>query len=357
MILLNPGPVCTSERVRKALLRGDMCHREKEFSKILKGVRKKIIQAFAPDGDYTTAVITGSGTASLEAGVCSSVSEGKKLLVVDNGVYGDRIARIASAHKIDKVVLKYDWFKLPDIAEIEETVSKDKDIEVIAMVHHETTTGLLNPVHSIGEIAKKYKRSFLVDSISGLGGEKIDLVNDNVDICIGSANKCIQGLPGLSFVLLKKSELDRLRSIPARSLYFHLVSQIDDQEERGECPFTPSVHTFYAFEEALDELLEEGVANRIKRYQRASGFLRREFKNLHLEFLLPVKLRSNTITALNLPDSMTYTLLHDRLKERGFVIYAGQGQLHAKIFRIANMGELSMQDLEEFIRNFKDIIN
>ncbi len=355
MILLNPGPVCTSGRVRDALLRGDMCHREGEFSMILDGVRKKIIRAFTPNGDYTTAIITGSGTASLEAGVSSSVSEGKKLLVIDNGVYGDRIARIASAYKIDTVVLKCDWFGQPDIGKIEETVIRDKDIEVVAMVHHETTTGLLNPIHSIGEIVKKYRRTFLVDSISGLGGEEIDVANDNVDICIGSANKCIQGLPGVSFVLLKSAEVDRLRSIPARSLYLNLISQLDEQEERGECPFTPAVQTFYAFDEALDELLEEGVANRIKRYQRASGFLRSKFKEFHLKFLLPEEIRSHTITSLYLPNGMSYIQLHDMLKERGFVIYAGQGQLNAKIFRIANMGELSMQDLEEFINNFKDV--
>jgi len=357
IILLNPGPVCTSERVRNALLRGDMCHREREFSEILNGVRKKILVAFSPNGEFTTAVITGSGTASLEAGVCSSVSEGKKLLVIDNGIYGDRISRIASAYKIDQEVLKFDWLEQPDIARIEETVSKDEDIEVVAMVHHETTTGLLNPVHRVGEITKRYNRTFLVDSVSGLGGEEIDLVNDNVDICIGSANKCIQGLPGLSFVLIKRSEVDRMRNIPARSLYFNLISQLDEQEQRSECSFTPSVHTFFAFDEALEQLLEEGVSNRIKRYRDASGFLRSEFKNLHLRFVLPDELRSNTITSLYLPNNMTYADLHDELKERGFVIYAGQGQLNAKIFRIANMGDLSMQDFEEFIKNFKDVIN
>ncbi len=357
MILLNPGPVCTSERVRNALLRGDMCHREKEFSIILDGVRKKIIQAFTPNGNYTSTVITGSGTASLEAGVCSSVSENKKILVINNGVYGDRISRIASAYKIDKIELKNDWCKQPDIEQIEDIISKDKDIEVVALVHHETTTGLINPVHNIGEITNKYKRTFLVDSISGLGGEEIDLVNDNVDICIGSANKCVQGLPGLSFVIIKKVEVNRLRNIPARSVYFNLISQLDEQEKRGECPFTPSVHTFFAFDEALDELLEEGVSNRITRYRKASGFLRKEFKRLCLEFLLPDELLSNTITALYLPKNMKYTKLHDSLKEKGFVIYAGQGQLNAKIFRIANMGELSIQELEVFIKNLKVVID
>mgnify|MGYP003969692067 FL=1 len=357
MILLNPGPVCTSERVRNSLMKGDMCHRESEFSTILNNTRKKILQAFAPNGDYTTAIITGSGTASLEAGICSSVSENKKILIVNNGVYGERISRIASAYKFKKVELKYDWCELPDIKQIEDTVSKDSDIEVVAMVHHETTTGLINPIHEVGAITKKYGRTFFLDSVSGLGGEEIDLADDNVDICICTANKCIQGLPGLSFVLLKQNEVDRMRNIPPRSLYFNVISQLDEQEQKGECPFTPSVHTFYAFEEALDELLEEGVQGRLSRYKKASSYLRKEFKRLNLDLLLPEELLSNTITALYLPKNMTYTHLHDSLKERGFIIYAGQGELNKTIFRIANMGELTMDDLEALIANLQEVLS
>ena len=230
MILLNPGPVCTSEGVKNALMKGDLCHRESEFSTILSNARKKILQAFAPDGNYTTAIITGSGTASLEAGICSSVSENKKILIVNNGVYGERISRIASAYKFNKVELKYDWCERPDIKQIEDTVSKDSDIEVVAMVHQETTTGLINPIHEVGAITKKYGRTFFLDSVSGLGGEEIDLVDDNIDICICTANKCIQGLPGLSFVLLRQNEVKRMRSIPPRSLYFNVISQLDEQE-------------------------------------------------------------------------------------------------------------------------------
>jgi len=232
MILLNPGPVCTSERVRNSLMKGDLCHRESEFSTILSNTRKKILQAFAPDGDYTTAIITGSGTASLEAGICSSVSEDKKILIINNGVYGDRILRIASAYRFNKVELKYDWCEQPDIKEIEDTISKDPDIEVVAMVHHETTTGLINPIHEVGAITNKYGRTFFLDSVSGLGGEEIDLVNDNVDICICTANKCIQGLPGLSFILLKQDEVKRLRNVPPRSLYLNVISQLDEQEQK-----------------------------------------------------------------------------------------------------------------------------
>ena len=356
MILLNPGPVCTSERVRNALMRGDMCHRESEFSTLLSSTRNKILQAFAPNGNYTTTIITGSGTASLEAGVCSALSEGKKILIINNGVYGDRITRIASAYRFNKVELKYDWCEQPNLEQIEDAVSKDSDIEVVAMVHHETTTGLLNSIHEVGEITNKYNRTFLLDSISGLGGEEINLINDNVDICIGTANKCIQGLPGLSFIVIKQDEIKRLRNIPPRSLYLNLIAQLDEQEEKGECPFTPSVHTFYAFEEALGELLEEGVQNRINRYRKASSYLRDEFKRIGLELLLPGELLSNTITALHLPTNMTYAHLHDSLKERGFIIYAGQGQLNKKIFRIANMGEISMEDLKSLIKNLQEVL-
>ncbi len=357
MVLLNPGPVCTSERVRSALLRGDMCHRESEFSTLLSSTRKKILQAFAPNKDYTTTIITGSGTASMEAGICSSVSADKKILIINNGVYGERISRIASAYKINKVELKYDWREQPDINQIEDAISKDTEIEVVAMVHHETTTGLLNPITDVGAITNKHGRTFFLDSVSGLGGEGIDLTNDNVDICIGTANKCIQGLPGLSFVLLKENEVKRMRNIPPRSLYLNIISQLDEQEKKGECPFTPSVHTFYAFEEALDELLEESVQGRLDRYKKASSYLREGFKRLDLKLLLPEELLSNTITALYLPGNMTYAHLHDSLKERGFIIYAGQGQLNKTIFRIANMGELTMDNLEDLIKNLEEVLS
>ncbi len=137
---------------------------------------------------------------------------------------------------------------------------------------------------------------------------------------------------------------------------FNIIAQLDEQEEKGECPFTPSVHTFYAFDEALDEFLEEGIQNRINRYKKASSYLRDEFKRLSLELLLTDELLSNTITALHLPKNMTYAHLHDSLKERGFIIYAGQGQLSKKIFRIANMGELSMGDLQSLIKNLREVL-
>lgn len=354
-VLLNPGPVIVSDRVRNALLRGDICHREEEFSRILRRVRTMLLEAFAPQGSYTSVVFTGSGTAAMEAALCSSLGEGKGMLVINNGVYGERMSRIASIYKFKTPELTYDWGRLPDSGEIEEALKAHPDIQVVSLVHHETSTGLINPVKEIGEIAKRYNKVFLLDSISGLGGEEIDLTDCHVDICIGSANKCIQGLPGLSFVLLRREVLDRLKAIPPRSLYLHIPS-LWEVQERDSTPFTPSIPIFYALEAALEELLEEGVPQRIARYKRASARLRRGFKEMGLGLFLPEELLSNTITSLYLPKGVSYQSLHDRLKQRGFVIYAGQERLKAEVFRVANMGNITREELEGFLEVLGEII-
>ncbi len=348
MVLLNPGPVIVSERVRKTLLRGDICHREEEFSNILSRVRQLLLEAFAPKGGYTAAVFTGSGTAAMEASLASSIEEDRAILVINNGVYGERFSRMASVYKYPKFELIYDWRRLPDLGEIETTLKTHPEIQVVALVHHETSTGLINPVKEIGELTRKYGKAFVVDSISGLGGEELDLKDCNISLCVGSANKCIQGLPGLSFILVKKEEAERLRRIPPRCMYLHIPTLLESQE-KNTIPFTPSIPIFYALEEALQELLEERVQGRIIRYKGAARILRNGFKEMGLKFYLPEELMSNTITTVYLPAGFTYQGLHDRLKENGFVIYAGQERLKGEIFRVANMGELTREDLEGFL--------
>ncbi len=347
MILLNPGPVNISERVRQALLGADICHREEEWSELMASIRARLCAAFAPSG-YTAVLLTGSGTAALEAAVASSVETGRALLAVVNGVYGERIARMATLHGIRVVEAPADWTRPPDLARVEGALQSDPGIQVVALVHHETTTGLLNPVPEVGRLAKAAGKTFLVDSISGLGGEPLDLQAAGVDLCVGTANKCIQGVPGLSFVLVKHEEMARLTSIPPRSVYLSLPGNWHAQQ-KGEPLFTPAVQVGYALNEALAELLEETVPARVARYARAAALLREGFSRLGLSFLLPPPLRGNTITALDLPAGFSYARLHDQLKARGFVIYAGQGALASRIFRVANMGHVSLDEYREFL--------
>jgi 2-aminoethylphosphonate-pyruvate transaminase len=347
-ILLNPGPVNIKEKVRRALLAPDMCHREPEFGRLMAGCAKKLLRAFGITASYEAVFFTGSGTAALEAAVVSSVPQGKKVLVVNNGIYAERIAEIARRHGIGLINFKFDAAKTPDIDAVEEKIKKNKDIAVVAMVHHETSTGLLNPVYGTGRLCRKYKKLYLLDSISALGGEELDFRKAGAGLCVGTANKCIESIPGISFVLVKKASLPGLKKIRPRSLYFDIPSNLEGQK-RGEPLFTPAVQSFYAFDAALDELIKEGVGNRIRRYKGLAILLRKGFEDAGLEYLIEPEYQSNTITALRLPRSITYKILHDALKAKGFIIYAGQSRLKKIIFRIANMGQINTGDARRLL--------
>ncbi len=355
-ILLNPGPVNIKESVRRALLGPDMCHREPEFGRLLAQCRKKILKAFDIADSYDVVFFSGSGTAALEAAVISSVPRNKKILVINNGIYGERIARIAKLYGIGAVNLKFKITGRPDLSVVEDKLKKDKSISVVAMVHHETSTGLLNPVNEAGALCRRYKKTYLLDSISALGGEDLDLKKAGIGLCVGTANKCIESVPGVSFVLINKSAAGGLKKVRPRSLYFDIPSNLSSQK-KGETLFTPAIQAFYALGAALDELIKEGAGNRIKRYKDMAAFLRKGFEEANLEYLISPALHSNTITALRLPKGLSYKKLHDALKKKGFVIYAGQSKLKDVIFRIANMGRISRADAARFLKSLKIFIS
>jgi 2-aminoethylphosphonate-pyruvate transaminase len=357
MILLNPGPVNVSERVRQALSRPDICHRESEFYDLLNGIQQKLLTAFVPgaEADYVAVILTGSGTAAVESAVLSCLPAGKRMLVLNNGVYGERISNMVGLHRLGVSELKWEWHVRPDPERVRLALRQHPEVHAVAMVHHETTTGLINPIREIAEVVDSQNRVFVVDSVSGLGGEAIDVAGSHIYMVAGTAGKCIQGFPGVSFVLLRKGFLERMRGYPKRSWYLHMTHYIDDQG-RGTVPFTPAVQIYYAFEEALDELLEEGVANRAQRYRLASTRIRERLGQLGVKAVLPADVQSNTITAFHLPPGLPYASLHDQLKSRGYVIYAGQGRLESKIFRIANMGALTQEHIEGFLSAFEQAL-
>ena len=348
--LLTPGPVNTTETVRNAAVEVDLCHREPEYGDLMTRVRRKLLDVAGVSPDkFRAALITGSGTSAMELGVSSIVRQGRKLLVVQNGVYGDRIDRMAELHGIERRELHTAWTERPDLAEIDAALSEDASIDAVALVHHETTTGLLNPVREVGALCRKHERLFFVDSVSGFGGEEIDLDDSGVDIMACTANKCLHGLPGCAFVIVSRRAEQHFAEVPARSLYFDITLYLREQE-RGTIPFTPCINATLALDKALDELVERGgIAGRIAEYKERSTFLRREMRALGLEIYLDEALLSNTITTFRLPKGVTYEALHGALKEDGFVIYAGQGRLHTEIFRVCNIGEMPMGAYRDFV--------
>jgi 2-aminoethylphosphonate-pyruvate transaminase len=354
--LLNPGPVNVSEGVKNAALRPDLCHREPEYAALMKGVRKKLLDvARVKEGEYKSVLIAGSGTAALELGISSMIRPGKKLLVLVNGVYGERIAKIAELHGIERKQIVAPWTERPNLDAADRALAEDPAIDAVALVHHETTTGLLNPVREVGALAKKHGRLFFLDSISAFGGEELDLAASGVDFMACTANKCLHGLPGVAFLLLTPRAEAHIAEVAPRSLYFDLKNYIA-QEDANTIPFTPCVPGMYTLDRALDELLAEGMASRIATYRQRAAFLRKELRAVGLELYLDERLLSNTITTFKLPKGVTYPLLHDALKADGFVIYAGQGKLASEIFRVANMGHVPMSAYETLVKSVKKFI-
>ncbi len=355
--LFNPGPVNTSATVKQAAIAFDLCHREPEVAALTQDVRAALLRIAGLEGSgYETALVMGSGTSALELGVINTVREGKKLLVLNNGVYGERIRKIAELQRIDTVEVKADWREQVDLTFVEQLLRTDAEIDAVALVHHETTTGLINDVAAVGRLCKQYKRLFFLDSVSGFGGEELDILGSNVDVMAATSNKCLHGLPGISFVLVSPFAQQALERIPARSLYFDLKNYVA-QQKKGETPFTTNNTALLALSQAIKELeAQGGIEARIAAYKKRSAYLRSELSAAGLEFYIDGRYFSNSITTFKLPQGLSYPHMHDVLKEKGFVIYAGQGKLASEIFRIANLGEVPFEIYAQLVDNIKALL-
>jgi 2-aminoethylphosphonate-pyruvate transaminase len=249
--------------------------------------------------------------------------------------------------------LKLEWGTLPDLAKLEE-VLKRPDIGGVYLAHHETTTGLLNPLEEIIAIANKYNKLALADTVSSIAGEHISF-SSGLDAAIGTSNKCFRGVPGVAFVIVSRGFLNVINHRQKRSFYSDLLTYIE-RERKNETPFTPPVHSLFAFREALRETLDEGVENRIKHYRNISGILRTGLKEIGLKLYLPEALYSNTMTSVYLPAGVTFKELHDKIKPHGYVIYNSQGKLQGTVFMLGVVGLISEKDVQGFLAVLKDAV-
>jgi len=346
MLILSPGPANISERVRGKLMVPDIGHRDEEFHELLRHCRELLLKVCGVSGGYSSVILNGSGTASIESVIAGMAGAMSGVLIVANGTYGDRAAEIAEVHGIPFEKLDFGWTSPIDQGRLEESILKT-EMDAVYLVHHETTTGMLNPLRSIAAMAKSHGKWVLVDAVSSVCGEELDLEAWQVDLIIGSANKCIRGVPGASFVVLS----DRLAQAFGKrrqAVYYNDLLTHIEKEQSDETPFTPPIQVIYAFREALLELMEEGVQKRITHYRRIAEALRDQIKGLGLDLLLPREQYSNTMTSVMLPAGYTYETLHDPLKEMGYLIYKGQGFLADKVFRLGTVGVMSESNILGF---------
>jgi 2-aminoethylphosphonate-pyruvate transaminase len=356
MILLNPGPVNLSDRTRNALLRADLCHREVEFSQLQTKIREKLLKVYDLESDRFAAVLlTGSGTAAMEAMIASLVPRDGKLLVIENGVYGERLSKIATIHGIDCLTLHYPWGAEINLQDLVKLLDENADITHLAVVHHETTTGRLNNLAELAPICQERNIQLLVDAVSSFGGEEINFANWRITACAATANKCLHGIPGTSFVIVRRDALPSTDTMP-RTLYLDLGTYCREQD-KGATPFTQSVQAFYALAEALDELEEAGGWRaRHTYYRELASLVRYGLVAMGIKPLLTAESSSVVLNAYYLPEGFSYEEFHDELKAQGFVIYAGQGDLAKSIFRVSTMGAIAHADMERFLAVVKQMI-
>jgi len=354
-ILLNPGPATTTDSVKNAQVVPDICHRVADFSNMMKSIREDLtrIATKSPE-EYTCVLFAGSGTAAVEAAINSVAPHDKKTLIINNGAYGKRMVDMAKAYKIPFVEHKIKWDKIPEVKEIEKILKEDKEIACVAVVHHETTSGLLNPIQEIGKITKENNCVYIIDAMSSFAGIKFDLKENNIDFMISSSNKCIQGMSGVSFVVCNKSELEKIKDYSKRSVYFDLYKQYRSLEDKKQMQFTPPVQTLYALRKAIDEFFEEGAEQRQARYFRCWETLTEGLKNMGFKLLLSDEIQSRILTTIIEPENEKYDFekLHDLLYDKGFTIYPGKVE-RPDTFRLANLGAIDYKDIEKFLEALK----
>lgn len=353
-ILLNPGPVNLSERVRQALLRPDLCHREPEFVDLQNTIRQNLLGVYGLDQLWAAVLLTGSGTAGVEAMLTSMVPDDGQVLIIENGVYGERMSRIAEIYHLPHSRLHHAWGEAVDMNKLARILEHDRFTH-IALVHHETTTGRLNNLDDVANICSKYNIPLLVDGVSSFGAESLKFNEWNIAACAATANKCLHGVPGTSFVIVNREKIENDATIP-RTVYLDLKKYLQQQDNNGT-PFTQSVQCFYALDEALKELQDQGGwQERQKQYQQYMKIIRDGMLALGIKPLLDKADSSCVLHAYHLPENISYQQLHDQLKSKGFVIYAGQGDLAKTIFRVSAMGDITEDDMKKFVSIIEKIL-
>lgn len=354
MILLNPGPVNLSARVRAALTLPDLCHRENEFGALQDEIRARLLAIYGLERDtWAPVLVNGSGTAAVEAMVASLVPRSGRVLVVDNGVYGARLAEIAQSHSIAFLSIRLPWGEIIPAEMLAKSLDETPGITHVAVVQHETTTGRLNDIGALAAVCRERRVGLLVDAVSSFGAEALEFDGWGLTACAGSANKCLHGAPGLSFVLVRR---EALAAGAGRGCYLNLSRHCLAQDAH-ETAFTPAVPAFYALREALREFHEEGGwRERHARYRRLADEVEGGLAALGIEPLLRSGARSVVLRAYRLPRGIDYPTLHGGLKERGFIIYAGQGALASEIFRVSTMGAITRFDLLRFVAAVNELM-
>jgi len=346
-LLLTPGPLTTSQTVKEKML-ADWCTWDDDYNvEIVQNIRRRIVAlATAAPDRYTSVLMQGSGTYSVESALLGAVPKSGKLLILANGVYGDRMSDIARYAGLNCETLVFEQTEVTHPSVLDSFLQSHEDFTHVAFVHCETTSGILNPLEGLCRTAKKYGKTIIVDAMSSFGGIPFDMGELGIDFLVSSANKCIEGVPGFGFIIARRSQMELCKG-NSRSLSLDFYDQWETMEKQsGKWRYTSPTHTVRAFKQALDELdAEGGIIARNKRYCTNQQLLSDGMKKLGYKALLPEALQSPIISSFEYPsESFSFRIFYEQLKKAGFVIYPGKISKR-ETFRIGTIGQVFPSDI------------
>jgi 2-aminoethylphosphonate-pyruvate transaminase len=356
-LLFTPGPLTTSLTVKQAMLR-DLGSRDYEFIDLVRSVRNDLLalgKVSQKDG-YECVIMQGSGTFGIETVISCALAKDGHLLLLVNGAYGKRMAQMARIHGIRHDVLECAEDEEPSVEKLNEFLTAHPSVTHVAVVHCETTTGILNPIAAYGEVVARHGRRYMVDAMSSFGGIGIHLKECHIDFLVSSSNKCIEGVPGFSFILASKPALLECDG-RARSLSLDLFAQWKGLENDGQFRFTPPTHSLLAYHQAIKELHEEGgVAGRAARYGANHAALSAGMARLGFEEYLPKAKQAHIITTYRYPKhaNFIFAVFYGKLNQRGFAIYPGK-LTQGDCFRIGNIGRITVKDVNALVEAIAEV--
>lgn len=354
--LLTPGPLTTTKTVKEEML-VDSCTWDDDYKQITQDIRTELLKIAGVDQEeYTSILMQGSGTFGVESVLTTLTSaEESKMLIITNGKYGDRIVEIAERANRDHKIYSTAYHVIPDVLELEEILKRNPEITHVLMVHCETTSGILNPLDEIGELVNQYNKIFIVDAMSSFGGTPINF--ENIDVLISSANKCIQGVPGFSFVIVKKELIENSKG-NATTISLDLYEQYITMKN-GKWRYTSPTHVVLAFKKALEELRSEGgVQMRYQRYIRNQEVLSQGMQEMGFIPYIDPEFQSPIITSFLYPEheNIVFKEMYAYLKNRGYIIYPGK-LTEADTFRIGNIGDIDEEDMKNVVSTINDYLS
>lgn len=353
-ILLNPGPGTTSDKVKEALVGNDICPRENEFGNLMQEICRGLVEIGNGGDQYEACLFGASGTGAVEAMLTSALGPDKKALIITNGAYGYRMAEICETYALPCETI-HNYGDYPDVSAVEAKL-KSGGFTHLAMIHHETSTGMMNPLEKMAALCEASGTKLIVDAMSSYGGYPINLTKTKIHYLSASSNKCIHGMAGLSFVVFHKECLPEIEA-KSNSYYFNLHKQWQYLQQKNQLRFTPPVQICYAFAAAIQETLAETVEKRWQRYQQNWTVLYEGMKALGFNFFLTMEQQSKILLAINLDGRLTHGFdhFHDHMFAKGITIYPGVIPEN-KTFRMAVIGDLYKEDMERVVAEVKSYL-